>query len=335
MTHEDRAMLDALRGLHRTIRDRVRATLAESADPAAVARETAGDTLYALDVDIEPLLVDFFTHEFAPRFPCTLIAEGVNDDRPLALGPEDAPGRVRVIADPIDGTRGLMYDKRPGWILTGVAPDHGEGTHLGHIRVALQTEIPTTKMNRVDQLWAVRGQGWGARRENLDTGRDAPIPLAPSPASGLAHGFAQIARFFNGGKDILASLEEALLAEVVGPVVAGKARVFEDQYICNAGQFYELIAGHDRFTADIRPRLEPALRGRGEVMGITSHAYDLCTWIIAAEAGVEITDARGGPLEAPLDTTSPAGFIAYANRKLRERIEPVLLRLLEERLPAG
>lgn len=333
MHHDDQAILDALHALHRTIRDRVRSTLAESADPAAVAKETSGDTLYALDVDIEPLLVEFFTHEFAPRFPCTLIAEGVNDDRPLVLGPPDAPDRLRVIADPIDGTRGLMYGKRPGWILTGVAPDRGDATRLGHIRVALQTEIPTPKMNLVDQLWAVRGQGWGARRENLDTGDDVPLVLAPSPASDLEHGFAQIARFFNGGKDILASLEEALLAEVVGPVVEGKARVFEDQYICNAGQLYELIAGHDRFTADLRPRLEPALRRRGEALGITSHAYDLATWIIAAEAGVEITDAWGRPLDVPLDTTSPVSFIAYANRTLRARIEPVLLRLLAERLP--
>jgi len=332
MPDRDNARLEALRGLHERIRARVRRTLRDGADPAALARETRGDTIYALDVDVEPLLVAFFTEEFAPRFPCTLSAEGVNDDRPLVLGPAAAPGRVRVIVDPIDGTRGLMYDKRPGWILTGIAPDRGDLTGLADIRVALQTEIPTSKQNRADQLWAVRGAGWGARRTNLDTGAVAPLVLRPSRADHLEHGFAQIARFFPGGKDVLAALEEALFAEVVGPVVAGKARVFEDQYISNAGQLYELIAGHDRFTADLRPRLDARLRRRGEAPGITSHAYDLATWIIAAEAGVELTDDHGGPLDGPLDTTSPVGFIAYANRALRRRIEPVLLRLMAERL---
>ena len=41
--------------------------------------------------------------------------------------------RWRVIVDPIDGTRGLMYQKRSAWILTGVAPNRGPGTSLrGH-----------------------------------------------------------------------------------------------------------------------------------------------------------------------------------------------------------
>ena len=328
----DETILDLLRTLHARLREQVVKTMETGPDPTSVARETEGDTLYAIDVDLEPTLLAFFRETFAPEIPCTLVAEGVNHDRPLVLGHSDAPDRVRVIVDPIDGTRGLMYDKRPAWILTGVAPDRGESTGLQDIRLALQTEIPTRKQNRVDQLWAVRNHSQGAIRTNLDTGDTAPLSLCPSHATGLAHGFAQIARFFNGGKDVLAALEEALLAEVVGPVEAGKARVFEDQYICNAGQLYELMAGRDRFTADIRPRLETILRTRGEFLGITAHPYDLCTWIIAAEAGVVITDGYGHPLDAPLDTTSPVSFIAYANRHLRDRIEPVFLRLMAERL---
>jgi len=48
---------------------------------------------------------------------------------------------------------------------------------------------------------------------------------------------------------------------------------------------------------------------------------------------VELTDGWGRPLDAPMDTTTPVSFIAYANRALREKIEPVFLRLMDERLP--
>ena len=41
----------------------------------------------------------------------------------------------------------------------------------------------------------------------------------------------------------------------MGPAVAGKAACFEDQYLSTGGQLYELMAGHDRFIADIRPLL--------------------------------------------------------------------------------
>ncbi len=48
-------ILDLLKTLHARIRTRVAASMHHLADPAAVVRETAGDTLYAIDVDIEPL----------------------------------------------------------------------------------------------------------------------------------------------------------------------------------------------------------------------------------------------------------------------------------------
>ena len=36
----------------------------------------------------------------------------------------------RIIVDPIDGTRGLMEQKRRAWVLTGVAPNRGPGESL-------------------------------------------------------------------------------------------------------------------------------------------------------------------------------------------------------------
>jgi len=38
-----------------------------------------------------------------------------------------------------------MYQKRSGWILTGVAPNGGPDTNLSDIELAIQTEIPVVK----------------------------------------------------------------------------------------------------------------------------------------------------------------------------------------------
>ena len=43
------------------------------------------------------------------------------------------------------------------------------------------------------------------------------------------------------------------------------------------------MSGHDRFTADIRPLVEPLLAERGLSLGICCHPYDLCTELIARE----------------------------------------------------
>ena len=46
---------------------------------------------------------------------------------------------------------------------------------------------------------------------------------------------------------------EYLVRHLIGPADVTKATVFDDQYISTGGQFYELIVGHDRFNADLRP----------------------------------------------------------------------------------
>ena len=88
-----------------------------------------------------------------------------------------------IIVDPIDGTRGLMYQKRSAWILTAVAPNRGPATSLRDIELAVQTEIPLVKQHLSDQLWAVRGGGAHAQRYNRLTGERLPIRLRPSAAT--------------------------------------------------------------------------------------------------------------------------------------------------------
>lgn len=319
--------LPVLRRLHAQIRQAVLAACetASLEQMATIAAEDASDTIYAIDRVSEAVLVDFFSREVAVHTPIILIGEGLDGGqlRLPAHAPETAV-RWRIIIDPIDGTRGLMYQKRPGWILTGVAPNHGPQTNLQHIELALQTEIPLLKQHLSDVLWAIRGQGGHARRYNRLTEEERPLQLRPSTATSIAHGFAMIARFFPGGRDMLARLDDEIVLAALGPVQPGKAHCFEDQYICSGGQLYELIAGHDRFIADLRPLLSQYLAQQGTPLGISCHPYDLCTELIAREYGIIVTDAHARPLAAPLNHTHPTSWVGYANPAIQAQIQPLL-----------
>jgi hypothetical protein len=119
-----------------------------------------------------------------------------------------------IIVDPIDGTRGLMYQKRPGWILTGVAAGAPPRT-LADIELAVQTEIPLVKQHLSDEVWAVRGQGVSALRFNRLTGQSVPLGLHPSSATTIAHGFAMIS-FLPGNRAELAAIDDELVEAVLG-----------------------------------------------------------------------------------------------------------------------
>jgi hypothetical protein len=109
---------------------------------------------------------------------------------------------------------------------------------------------------------------------------------------------------------------------LLGPPLAGKAACFEDQYLSTGGQLYELMMGHDRFIADLRPLLRPVLAERGLPLPLCCHPYDLCTALIAEEAGVVLTDAAGAALDGPFDIEADLAWVGYANTRLRARVEP-------------
>jgi len=327
-------LLPPIRRLHEEIRTAVVAVCeAVSLEAmATVAHEGEGDTIYAIDRISEALLVDFFTREIASHVPVVLIGEGLaGGSCVLPPGATEAEARWRIIVDPIDGTRGLMYQKRSAWILTGVAPNKGEQTTLADIVLAVQTEIPLLKQHLSDVVWAVAGQGAQAVRHNRLTGEERPLPLQPSRATTIAHGFAMISRFFPGARETLAAIDEEIVAAALGPVQPGKTHCFEDQYVCSGGQLYELMAGHDRFVADLRPLMEQVLTRRGLALGICCHPYDLCTELIARELGVVVTDEAGRPLTAPLDVSSDVTWVGYANEAIRQQIEPHLQAALQKR----
>jgi len=328
-----RRLLPAILELHERIRDSVVSAFAEQRPGSLsdVADDGAGDTIYAVDRVSEETLVEGLGH-LAREEPLVLVAEGLPPSGlVLPRGARDADCRWRLLVDPIDGTRGLMYQKRPAWILTGVAPNRGAATRLRDVVLAVQTEIPLVKQHLCDQLWAVRGQGAESRRLDRTTGRTEPLVLRPSRAETIAHGFASVSRFFPGARDVLAAIDDEVATAVLGPPVAGKAACFEDQYISSGGQLYELMVGHDRYIADLRPLLRGVLRDRGLPNPLCCHPYDLCTILIAEELGLAITDASGAPLDAPLDLESDVAWVGYANDALRRVVEPALLEALRRR----
>lgn len=328
-------LLGPIRRIHKRVREAVVAEceqveleqLAEISDD-----EGQGDTIYAIDRVGENVLIELFARELASLSPLVLIAEGIEDGQlVLPVGTDERDAVWRVIVDPIDGTRGLMYQKRSAWVLTGVAPNRGLSTNLQDIELAVQTEIPLVKQHLCDELWATRGQGSRAERFNRLTQERMPLAIRPSRATTIRHGFAMIARFFPGARDELAAIDEEIVHGALGPVEPGKAHCFEDQYLSSGGQLYELMTGHDRFVADLRPLTESLLKRRGMELGICCHPYDVCTELIAREAGIVVTDERGDPLRAPLNVEADVAWAGYANDAIRREIEPLLREALNRR----
>jgi fructose-1,6-bisphosphatase/inositol monophosphatase family enzyme len=336
---EPHALLEPLLELHGHVRDEiVAATERHQIEAlAAVDRDDEGDTIYAIDVVGEAVIARF-VETLSREHAFVLVAEGLKGGRRcFPEGRDEASADWWIIIDPIDGTRGLMYQKRSAWVLTAVAPNRGPATSLRDIVLAVQTEVPLLKQHLSDQMWALKGEGAQAVRRNRLTGERVPIRLLPSAAPGIAHGYASIARFFPGARDELAALDEAIVLGALGPPPSGKAHCFEDQYASTGGQLYELAAGHDRFVADLRPLVRHVLSGRGLPPPLTCHPYDICTALIAEESGVIVTDPFGRPLDAPLTLDAEVAWAGYANARIRAQVEPVLQEALRARgwIPGG
>lgn len=283
------------------VRDAVVA--ARGIDMSAIEGETAADTVYAIDRVADDTLIDWFEEHWPG---VELVSEGLEE--PVVVGRDPA---WTVIVDPIDGTRGLMYDKRPAWCLAAATP---RGGSLRDVVAASMTELPTIKQGAVDQLSAIRGGGVVAERVDLHDRTRHALTVRPSSATDLEHGFSGLAKFLLPGKAALAELEAELFRRL------GARNVFDDEYLSSGGQLHELITGRDRFVADLRPLVAPG--------AFACHPYDVCTAMLLEEAGGVVTDPSGRALDAPLDTTSPVAWVGYANEALAARIGPVLTELV-------
>ncbi len=310
------------------IRDDVRRQLllSSSRELSEVVAVGAGDVTYRIDAHAERH-IGSFGRSLSHLAPVSLTAEGIG----RKIYGNGAP-EIEVIIDPIDGSRNIMYDFRSAWVLTGFALVMPDGATLSDIQVAVMTEIPTSKQDKASVLWAVKGQGafeeiWDLKTNTHSSARR----LLTSQATGLEHGYASFVDFFPGSKEAIGKLSDNVFERVVGPVQEGKALIFNDQYISNAGQIYLLATGRYRFVADLRPEMEKGVLREGKKLGLASHPYDLSTTLIAQEAGAIITDAIGNPLKYPLDTETNCSWVGYANEDIRRQVEPVLLDELSKR----
>ena len=307
--------------LQRAIRDALSKSMGEQslARLSRPVRDDAGDTIFSIDVDAEGALLRC-CEAWGKDEAFVLIAEGLP-----GAGSKFGAGdpRFRLIVDPIDGTRALMFDKRSAWSLAATAPMEGG---LASIELAAMTELPTTRMHIADTLWAERGSGASGVRENLITREKRAFTPSPSRAQDLRHGFASVANYFPGGKELTARLDERLMTEALGGWNPDKCEVYTDQYVSSGGQLAELALGRDRFVLDVRPLVHRAL---GITSSLCARPYDLCTMLVAQEAGCVVTAPDGSRLDAPLDVTTSVAFVAFANQELARRLQPLVTAALE------
>lgn len=293
---------------------------------ARVAEVTPEDTIFHVDKISEAAILRWMEENWPSAWPVELVMEGLAPGTTFPRGVAAEDATWTLILDPIDGTRCLMYDKRPAWSLAGLAPRRpGRRPTLRDIVVAAMTELPTSKAGFSDQFSAARGGPLRATRRDLRTGVSKKWIPRPSAARDCDRGFASVVKFFPEGKALAAELEERLWRELGLHGLEGGARVFDDQYLSTGGQLYELIVGHDRMVADLRPLILPRAGLPG---ALCCHPYDICTALLLEAAGGVVEAPGGGALDAPLDTTSPVAWTGYANSALARRIRPALRRAL-------
>lgn len=289
--------------------------------------EAAGDTVFAIDRKVEPVITAALHQWPAEWGSLVVVAEGFGDDGLLRIGARSGEPRWRLLIDPIDGTRSLMYDKRSAWFLAAAAPDRGEAIRLSDAVAAVMVELPTSKQALSDAFVYAAGGPVSGYRTRLGSGESTTLPFAPSGATTLDNGFAQVSNFFPGTKVLASELMEHIAASVLPQREPGGAAIFDDQYICTGGQLVELMCGRDRFCCDLRPLFYDILErrlNRTVPRGLACHPYDMAGLPLAKAAGLIVTDGHGRPLDAPFDVHTPIHWCGYANESLRQRIAPVI-----------
>ncbi len=313
----------------------VRAEIIRQRGEPGLARPVAfegGDTIYDIDRRVEPIVVEHARRWAREAGPVEVVAEGLGPDGAARFGGDEPAWRVLI--DPIDGTRNIMYDKRSAWFLAAAAPAGDGPAALGGVVASAMVELPASKAGYADEFTATRGGPVVWRRVALDGTGDRQIDPRPSTAGSLAHGWGQVTNFFPGTKVLAAELMEWIVHETLEPAREGEALVFDDQYLTTGGQLVELICGRDRFCCDLRPLLFELNRLEQDdepTAGLTCHPYDMAGLLVAQRAGVIVTDGFGRPLDAPFAVDHPVHWCGYANESLRRSIEPIIRGWLREK----
>ena len=292
---------------------------------AAVSHQSRSDLIYGIDAAIEALILQWLEASWPAAFPVRLVMEGVDEERAF---PETRPGGGALgtlIIDPIDGTREIMWDRRSAWFLAAYAPPTPASARLVDLSAAVMVELPPSFHRGYHRLSGTRG----GRLETAFVpwaGPVEPVPHTPFEGERLEHGFAGFSTPIPVGKAAMGAFGERFFAAYSG-ATDHLHHIFDDQYLSTAGQLFFLLTGRLRIFGDLRPI--PLLR-ESAAPRFVCHPYDVCTGLLAELAGCVLENPEGGPLDAPLDTTSPVAWIGYANPTIAARARPILARLLPE-----
>lgn len=328
---------ERLRDLCERVRSAVREALAvdERANLARPVRAGAGDFTYGLD-EASERAVDAWFDATARELPLSLLTEDAGwrhrgpDPRASAAAPRELPGfdhgGPRIALDPIDGTRGLMYDLRSAWTVVSCAgPGRGE-PRLTELELGIVSEIPDSRAARFRVLEAQRGGPCALEERELSTGALVRCgELAADADARCDHGFFPFFRYDPAQRPAVAAVEAEFFARLAREERADLRHVFDDQYISNAGQLVLLALGSYRMIADLRAFLAE----RAGVRTTTSKPYDLAGAVLCAQsAGCVVTAAGGEPLDFPLDCATPVHFVGWANPQTAQRLAPHLAAVL-------
>lgn len=294
-----------------------------------------GDTIYSIDKLVEPAIIEAINLWPDELKPVVVVAEGMGDEGKFRIGDKGSAAKYRLLLDPIDGTRGLMYDKRSAWFLAAAARDTGEATKLSDALVSVISEIPTSKQYLVDSFVAIKGSRTTGIRKNILTNDKWQIDCAPSTSPNLRNGFAQVSNFFPGTKKLAAELMELIASDCADQIETGQALIFDDQYISTGGQFVQLMCGKDRFCCDLRPLFYQIIErrtGQKPILGLQCHPYDIAGLMVAKNSGVIITDGWGLDIDSQFDVATPIHWCGFANATLQSKIQPLIHEWLSEQL---
>jgi len=272
--------------------------------------EEGGDRIYRIDREVEATIGNVISEWPEGCLPLLLIAEGMGRDGRHQFGTKGEQPGWRLIIDPIDGTRMLMYDKRSA-----------------------------SKQNMADAFVTSAGGATRGLRfcvnasQPPDVDKAVEFPIRPSNKLDLQDGFATVLSMFPGTRQLAAELAEQIAERC--DVMTSLPTVFDDQYISCGGLMYQLMTGRDLYCLDLRPQFNQILGRTNDDRFIESHPYDLAGLLTAENAGVIMTDGLGQPLNAPLDVHTGVGWCGYANSTIRQLIEPIVQEWLAKHGIAG
>lgn len=276
------------------VRDAVRGTRRD--DDGRVVRSEGGDDVFGIDARADELLRAGLAR-LGDRWPGTVVMEGV--DEPLPVGRGGGPWRYLV--DPLDGTRPLLAGKRSAWVLVGA----GRGARtLEELELSVVVEVPTPRTALGLVAWATAAGHLEAHDEDLWSGGGRrPARLRPLADATVEHRFVTVVRFAPGHGAAIGAWSDRHLAGLT---------VFDDLVPCTAGQMLGLASGADTAVFDPRPQLAPAT--------LAAHPYDLAGLWVARAAGAVVEALPSGPLDVPLDVTTPVAWQGFANEAVAARL---------------